>query len=113
MAYRLSFRRMTRSGQDFFARASTLLGLLLAMPLVFAEVVCATAPGLEASALWAASQDRCSSASAAADACAVNAQRIDIRVAASASSSSPEPTPAGLAPAAPSPVYILLRRYLS
>ncbi|MGH8222152.1 MAG: hypothetical protein ACREQZ_04180 [Woeseiaceae bacterium] len=131
MAYRLSFRRMTRSWKRLFARASAALGLLLVTPLVFAGLTCVSALGQEAPALRTASQDRCVSATAASDACIASAQRIDVRVAAASSplplaapgvaehaaakfrTTAEVPLPIGLAPAPPAPVYILLRRYLS
>ena len=131
MAYRLSFCRMNRSWPRLFSRVSAFLGLLLAVSLAHAGVACVSA-GPEAPALRAA-QDRCLTASAAADACIVVPQRIDVRVAACAPSSpdtpaaaggaagatrifrtvAASPLPLGLAPASPVPVYILLRRYLS
>lgn len=132
MAYWLSFCRMNWSWQRLFSRASAFLGLLLAASLAHAGVTCVSA-GPEAPALRAAAQDRCLTASAAADACTVVPQRIDVRVAGGTPSSpdtpaaaggaegairvfrtvAASPLPLGLAPASPVPVYILLRRYLS
>lgn len=132
MAYWLSFCRMNRSWPRLLSRVSPLLGLLLAASLAHAGVACVSA-GPEAPALRATAQDRCLTASAAADACIVVPQRIGVRVAAGTPSSpdtpaaagaaedairifravAASPPPLGLAPASPVPVYILLRRYLS
>lgn len=133
MASRLSFGRMTRSWRLAFGWAITVLGLLLVAQLAHAGEVCFSALGLEGPGVQAAFQDRCLNASAAPDACVATPHRISVG-AAGAASLSPEPPPvaggaenaasifrviaeprlrAGLAPASPSPVYILFRRYLS
>ena len=133
MASWLSSRRMTRSWQRLFGRGVTVLALLLAAQLAHAGEACFSALGLEAPALQPTSQGRCLNASAAPDACIAAPQRIGVG-AAGVAPLSPEPPPvvggpetraivfrtacarllpAGLAPASPSPVYILFRRYLS
>lgn len=133
MASRLSFGRMTRSARLSFGWAITVLGLLLVAQLAHAGEVCFSALGLEGPGVRAAFQDRCLNAGTAPDACIATPHRIDV-AAAGAASLSPEPPPvaggpeyparnfrtiaeprlpAGLAPASPSPVYILFRRYLS
>jgi hypothetical protein len=120
MTHWLSFWSMNRSWQRLCGRASAVLGLLLVASLVYAGSTCVSAYGVQA-------PER------GAGACFVAPQRIDVRGAAAAPSS-PEPlpaagvadhsaaiwraaaeprSPAGLAPASPVPVHILLRRYLS
>jgi len=136
MAHWLSFCRMrvNWSCQRWLSRATALLGLLLVASLAHAGAACASTAGGEGPGLRAAASERCLAA-VAPDVCIVVPQRIDVRVAAAASTPpSPaqlpaadgaryrasvlrtvaEPRPlAGLAPASPVPVYILLRRYLS
>ena len=126
------FQSMNWSWQRLFSRTCAFVGLLLAASLAHAGVACVS-DGPEARASRGAAQDRCLTASTAADACIVVPQRIDVRVSAG-NPSSPDtpaaaggaedatrtfptvaasPLPLGLAPASPVPVYILLRRYLS
>lgn len=133
MAHWLSVWRMNRRWHRLFSRATAVLGLLLVASLAHAGSACVPAFGAEAPGLRAVDQDPCLSASATLEACIVIPQRIDVRIAA-AGPSSPEPpaaagaaehatgmfrtvaaqqSPAGLAPASPVPVYILLRRFLS
>jgi hypothetical protein len=133
MAHWLSLWRMNRIWQRWFSRASAALVLLLAASLAHAGSVCVSAFGAKTAGLVAAGQSRCLTAGAARNACILAPQRIDVRAAA-VEESSPEPlpaagtaqhaagifrtvaelqAPAGLAPASPVPVHILLRRYLS
>lgn len=136
MALWLSFRRMRMnwSCPRWLSRASAALGLLLVASLAYAGAACASTWSGEGPELRAAGPERCLTA-IAPDVCIVVPQRIDVRVAAAASTPpSPEPLPvadgarygasisrtvaerrslAGLEPASPVPVYILLRRYLS
>lgn len=132
MAQCLSSRRMNRSWQRFFSRVSAVLGLLLVASLAHAGSACVSAFGAGSPGVQAAGQD-CLSARPAPDTCVVIPQRIEVGIAAAAPSS-PEPppavwaaehatgifpavaelrSPAGLVPASPVPVHILLRRYLS
>ena len=128
MAYRLSFWRMNRNCQ----RVCAVLALLLMASLAYAGAPCASASGgTQATGLLPAAQHGCLTAGSSFDACIVTAQRTAIPMAAPSSSepmpavsgmdpaagifravSEPQP-PIGLSPAPSSPVYILLRRYLS
>jgi hypothetical protein len=124
---------MNRIWQRLFSRASSVLGLLLVASLAHAGSACVSGFSLETPGLRAAGQDGCLTARAGPDVCIAVPQRIDVRAAAAAQPS-PEPlpaagaaehaagifrtvaelrSPAGLAPASPVPVHILLRRYLS
>ena len=124
---------MTRNWRRSFGRVITLFALLVAAQLAHSGEACFATMGQEALGMHAAIADRCVEAAAVTDACITTALRV-CAGAAAVGPLSPEsppvaagaeyfasiargtgvpPLPIGLSPAPPTPVHILLRRFLS